>query len=149
VQYSQARTVVDPSGENLVTDENLERLRGIPVLLFSGKENVVWRAESTLTTYTVLREKFGEHGYERLQFEGRGHLDCWMSESAVEVFEEVRRRVDEVCGVTWMGEMEEAEQVGILEDTHCGDCPGADSKFVLVERRRGSAASDDSSVIVA
>jgi hypothetical protein len=37
VQYSQARTVVDPSGENLVTGENLERPRGIPILLFFGK----------------------------------------------------------------------------------------------------------------
>jgi hypothetical protein len=86
VHCSRAKTVVDPSGENLVTDENLERLRGVPILLFSGEENVVWRAGSTLTTYTVLREKFGAHGYERLQFEGRGHLDCWMNESAVESF---------------------------------------------------------------
>jgi len=41
VQCSQAKTVVDPSGENLVTDENFEQLRGIPILLFSGKEIVV------------------------------------------------------------------------------------------------------------
>jgi len=149
VQCSQAKIVVDPSGENLVTDENLERLRGIPILLFSGKENVVWCAESTLTTYTVLREKFGEHGYERLQFEGRGHLDCWMSESAVEVFEEVRRRVDEVCGVTRMSKTKEAEQVGVLEDAHCGDCPRAGSNFVFVERWQESATSDASYVIVA
>jgi hypothetical protein len=109
---------------------------------------VVWSAESTLTTYSVLRERFGEHGYERLQLEGRGHLDCWMSESAVEAFVEVRRRVDEVCWVTRMSETEGPEQVGVLEDTHCGDCPGAGSNFMFVERRRGSAASDDSSMIV-
>lgn len=149
MQCSQAKTVVDPSGENLVTGDNLERPRGIPILLFSGKEDVVWRAESTLTTYTVLREKFGAHGCERLQFEGRAHLDCWVSESAVEVFEEVRRKVDEVCAVTRMSETKEAEQVGVLEDTYCGDCPRADSNFVFVERRQGSAANSDSSVAVA
>jgi len=48
-----------------------------------------------------------------------------------------------------MSEMKEAKQVGVLEDTHCGDCPGAGSNFVFVERRRGSAASGDTSVIVA
>jgi hypothetical protein len=72
-----------------------------------------------------------------------------MSESAVEVFEEVRRRVDEVCGVTRMSETKEAEQVGVLEDTYCGDCPRAGSNFVFVERRQGSAANGDSSVAAA
>ena len=81
-------------------EESLENLRDIPILFFSGAENVVYTPEATLTSYTVLRGKFGEGGYERLVFEGRGHLDCWMGEGASArggVFDKVRRRVDAVC----------------------------------------------------
>lgn len=144
VSMSRAETLLSPTGVDLVTESNIERLRDIPIFLFSGKENVVWRAESTLKSYTVLRERFGEGEgrVERMQFEGRGHLDCWMSEGAVEVWEAVRRRVDGVCGVR----REEGEgDVGMGLNDGGGDV--REGGYVRVSRR-GSMNSDASSVTV-
>lgn len=86
------QTVLDDKYRSLVTDENLERLRGIPILLFSGADNNVFKATSTLKTYEVLKAR-GET-VSRKEFAGFGHLDCWMSERSAEtVYEAVEEEV--------------------------------------------------------
>jgi fermentation-respiration switch protein FrsA (DUF1100 family) len=86
--------VLDDGYRSLVTDGNLERLRGLPIFLFSGADNNVFKAASTLKTYRVLKAR-GET-VSRKVFPGLGHLDCWMSEKSADtvyraVEEEVRR----------------------------------------------------------
>ncbi|KKY25275.1 putative glucose-methanol-choline oxidoreductase [Phaeomoniella chlamydospora] len=70
----------DHKSIEVVTDENLDRLKGIPIYLISGSENVVLTPQSTLKSYEVLRSKFCSGDYSRDVFDGRGHLDCWMSQ---------------------------------------------------------------------
>src|SRR5262249_8406418 len=93
--------VLDNDRRSLVTEENMERLRGLPIFFFSGSENAVFSVTATLASYTALRMKFDDpEGLERIEFPGRGHLDCWMGEDAAArggVFDQVRRRVDKLC----------------------------------------------------
>ena len=77
-----AHRVQDNDGQNLVTEENLTRLRGIPIFLFSGAENAVYAPETTEMSFNVLREALNEEDYERVVFQGKGHLDCWMAVDA-------------------------------------------------------------------
>jgi hypothetical protein len=77
------QTVLDNDYRSLVTESNLERLRGVPIFLFSGADNNVFKASSTLKTYQVLKAR-GET-VSRREFEGFGHLDCWMSERSADV----------------------------------------------------------------
>ncbi|KAG9642393.1 hypothetical protein KCU64_g12174, partial [Aureobasidium melanogenum] len=53
----QQRAVLDNDCRSLVTDENLCRLRGIPVLVFSGADNDVYSPESTRETCRVLEQR--------------------------------------------------------------------------------------------
>ncbi|KAG9560589.1 hypothetical protein KCU79_g7562, partial [Aureobasidium melanogenum] len=92
----QRRAVLDNDYHSLVTDKNLRRLRGIPMLVFGGADNNVYSPESTRETCRVLEQR-GEAVRMKV-FEGLGHLDCWMSERAASkggvydtVVEEVRR----------------------------------------------------------
>ena len=81
--------------ENLVTPFNMSRLRGIPIFFFSGSENTVYDPQSTDVSYTMLRDAFGAEWYERVVFEGKGHLDCWMGKDAIrDVYPRVRKHVD-------------------------------------------------------
>ncbi|KAL5350902.1 hypothetical protein ACLOAV_004475 [Pseudogymnoascus australis] len=90
-------TTNPPTSINLVTPINMSRLRGIPILFFSGSENSVFDPQSTDVSYTILRNEFGADWYERTVFEGRGHLDCWMGKDAVrDVYPRVRKHVDQV-----------------------------------------------------
>lgn len=87
-----------PVAEDLVTPERVQNLKGIPIFLFSGSENMAWSPESTYQTYAHLRNTFGSEDYEREVVEGYGHLDCWMGTRAfIDVYPMVRRRVDRVC----------------------------------------------------
>lgn len=84
--------------QSLVSDSNLSNFEGIPILLFSGSENAVYKPENTDVSYSRLRDRFGAMNYERTVFQGRGHLDCWMSETAVkDVWPRVLRHVDKIC----------------------------------------------------
>lgn len=88
------QTVLDNDYRSLVTESNLERLRGIPIFLFSGSDNNVFEAASTLKTCDVLKARGETVG--RKEFAGFGHLDCWMSERSADtvytaVEEEVHR----------------------------------------------------------
>lgn len=74
--------IVDNNKKSLVTPENLDRLRNIPILFIHGGENTVYTPESTEKDYDLLREKFGSEQYERVLFQERGHLDCWMGKTS-------------------------------------------------------------------
>ncbi|PVH69060.1 FAD/NAD(P)-binding domain-containing protein [Cadophora sp. DSE1049] len=90
-------TTNPPTSLNLVTALNIARLKGIPIFFFSGAHNAVYAPENTDVSYTILRDAHGADGYERVVFEGRGHLDCWMGWSAyTDVYPRVREHVDKV-----------------------------------------------------
>ena len=87
-----------PLFEDLATDTNLKRLKGIPIMLFSGGDNHVLSPRCTDLTYGILRDKFGPDLYERHVIPGYGHLDCWIGRQAYkDVYPIVRRHVDKVC----------------------------------------------------
>ncbi|KAJ3455563.1 hypothetical protein MRS44_017045 [Fusarium solani] len=89
-------TTNDPS-VSLVTPENMDRLKGIPILFLSGTGNMVFTAENTDTSYTTLCNAYGRQWYEREVFAGKGHLDAWMGATAYQdVYPRVKRHVDEV-----------------------------------------------------
>ena len=79
----------------LVTDRNLRNLQDIPILFMSGTVNEVFKPESTLRDYEMLRRRFGEHLYRRFLVEGYGHLDPVIGKNAADdvywrVFEHVK-----------------------------------------------------------
>lgn len=105
-----------PLTKRLTTRENIERLRGVPFLLFVGADNAVLSPEATERTYETLCDHFGTaHGdgagvngeggrdgpgveYHRRVVPGYGHLDCWMGRNAwKDVYPFVREEVDRVC----------------------------------------------------
>ncbi|KAI1486721.1 glucose-methanol-choline oxidoreductase [Biscogniauxia mediterranea] len=105
-----------PLYERLDTPENIRRLRGVPFLLFVGRDNAVLSPESTERTYEVLTDAFGTSdttadggaaaaacdGDNAIQYRRRvvpdyGHLDCWMGRNAwKDVYPFVREEVDRV-----------------------------------------------------
>ncbi|KAH8597036.1 glucose-methanol-choline oxidoreductase-like protein [Bisporella sp. PMI_857] len=101
-----------PLCKDLTTPNNISKLEGIPIMLFSGSDNHVLSPEATEKTYGILRDRFGCEGtdanrsigkgnaafYERHVVPGYGHLDCWMGREAYkDVFPLIRRTVDRVC----------------------------------------------------
>jgi hypothetical protein len=90
-------TTSEPTSTNLVTPENINRLKGIPILFFSGTENMVFTAENTDISYTTLCQAHGRQWYQREVFADKGHLDAWMSPNAYrDVYPRVERHVEEV-----------------------------------------------------
>ncbi|KAK0636276.1 hypothetical protein B0T17DRAFT_503744 [Bombardia bombarda] len=90
--------VMDNDYEQLTTDEGIERLRGIPFLLWSGRDNAVLTPESTEKTYEILCDTFPDGEYQRKVVPGYGHLDGWMGRNAwKDVYPFVREEVDRVC----------------------------------------------------
>lgn len=90
-------TTNEPESTSLVTPENIERLKGIPILFLSGTGNMVFTAENTDRSYTTLCHAHGRNWYQREVFQGKGHLDAWMSPSAHEdVYPRVLSHVEEV-----------------------------------------------------
>jgi hypothetical protein len=79
----------------------MTRLRGIPILFFSGSENAVFDPQSTDISYTRLRDTFGEEWYGRVVFEGRGHLDCVRIIDLLEFF--IFRPRNMCCPLTSLG----------------------------------------------
>lgn len=89
--------VADTHGGPLVTPQNIARLKGLPIFLFSGAENDVYAAHNTDVSFTTLCEINGGLCYERQVFEGRGHLDSWMSPTAhKDVYPRVWNHVENV-----------------------------------------------------
>jgi hypothetical protein len=94
----------DNEFNSLVTDENLERFRGLKILFISGGANVVFDPESTSMSYDVLRDRFGPSDYRRYVAPGYGHLDTWMGKrSFVDVYPVVLDHVREVQGLSVHG----------------------------------------------
>lgn len=92
-----AGAVADAHGASLVTPQNVARLRGLPIFLFSGAEDDVYAPRNTDVSFTALCEANGSLCYERQVFEGRGHLDAWMGPTAREdVFPRVWDHVENV-----------------------------------------------------
>lgn len=87
-----------PEYAPLDTPENVERLRGVPFLLFVGRDNAVLSVESTERTYEMLTDAFGDGSqYKRRVVPGYGHLDPWMGRNAwKDVYPFVREEVDRV-----------------------------------------------------
>ncbi|KAK0652213.1 hypothetical protein B0T16DRAFT_405718 [Cercophora newfieldiana] len=91
-----------PEYTRLDTDENVQRLKGIPFLLFVGRDNAVLSPEATERTYERLCDTFGTVGpdggeYKRRVVPGYGHLDPWMGRNAwKDVYPFVREEVDRV-----------------------------------------------------
>lgn len=89
--------VTDSQDTSLLTPQNIARLRGLPIFFFSGAENDVYRPECTDLSFTTLSEANGGLCYERQVFEGRGHLDSWMSPAAHrDVFPRVLKHIENV-----------------------------------------------------
>ena len=93
---SAQAALTDDRKTNLVTKDNVKRLKGLKILFFSGAENVTFGPESTERSYETLRDQLGANGFERVVFEGRGHLDCWMSDNADVVWKRVVKHVEDV-----------------------------------------------------
>jgi len=104
-------SVMNNKFEPLDTPENIARLKGVPFLLFHGRDNVVLTPEATERTYEILCQTFGtsstgrdgngrdEGGeYRRRVVPGYGHLDPWMGRNAwKDVYPFVLEEVDRVC----------------------------------------------------
>ncbi|KAI1444802.1 FAD/NAD(P)-binding domain-containing protein [Annulohypoxylon stygium] len=92
-----------PLFERLDTPDNIRRLKGVPILLFVGRDNAVLSPESTEKTYEILTDTFGTGDdrsgvpYQRRVVPDYGHLDCWMGRNAwKDVYPFVREEVDRV-----------------------------------------------------
>ncbi|KAI1414570.1 FAD/NAD(P)-binding domain-containing protein [Hypoxylon sp. FL1857] len=92
-----------PLFERLDTRDNIRRLKGIPIMLFVGRDNAVLSLESTEKTYEVLTDTFGTGNdssgvqYSRRVVPDYGHLDCWMGRNAwKDVYPFVREEIDRV-----------------------------------------------------
>ena len=93
--------VMDNARSNLSTDDNLGRVRHLPIYLFVGGDNAVLAQEATQTTYKKLCEQSGAlHAASHYRWRvvpGYGHLDCWMGKDAWrDVYPLVRDEVDRV-----------------------------------------------------
>ena len=89
--------IVDNEYNSLLTDENLERLRHIPISFIHGEDNAVYNPVSTDQDYSTLLELFKDSShYKRKVFTNKGHLDCWMgSKSYIDVYRWVEERAKE------------------------------------------------------
>ncbi|KAI1376514.1 FAD/NAD(P)-binding domain-containing protein [Hypoxylon crocopeplum] len=92
-----------PLFERLDTRANIRKLKGIPILLFAGRDNAVLSTESTERTYEILTDTFGQGDdasgiqYRRRVVPDYGHLDCWMGRNAwKDVYPFIREEIDRV-----------------------------------------------------
>ncbi|KAL1999346.1 hypothetical protein VTN02DRAFT_4657 [Thermoascus thermophilus] len=99
VEMGKKGYVMNNAFETLITDTNLARLKDIPIFFFSGSKNVVFSPESTTSSYFKLSSFFANGKYDRVEFAGRGHLDCWMGADAVrDVYPAVKAHIEKVIG---------------------------------------------------
>ncbi|SPN98942.1 related to cholesterol oxidase precursor [Cephalotrichum gorgonifer] len=123
MRQGAAGHVMDNDSRPLDTPENVQRLRGIPFLLFVGADNAVLSPEATARTFSALREAFGSGGaadggkgggggrevfvgdggdgaevlYQRRVIPGYGHLDGFIGRDAWKVvYPMLREEADRV-----------------------------------------------------
>lgn len=96
-------TTNGPDYTPLVTDENVERLRGVPIMQFVGADNAVLSPAATQRSHDILVKRFGiasadgQVQYRRLAIPGYGHLDSWMGRNSwKDVYPHVRSEMDRV-----------------------------------------------------
>lgn len=86
-----------PLCDRLDTEENVARLKGIPIQLWVGRDNAVLSPEATERTYETLCDMFEDGEYKRKVVPGYGHLDGWMGRNAwKDVYPMIREEVDRV-----------------------------------------------------
>lgn len=89
--------VTDSHDASLVTPQNIARLKGLPIFLFSGAEGDVYAPDNTDLSFTMLSETNGSLCYRREVFEDRGHLDAWMSPTAhKDVYPRVLQHIENI-----------------------------------------------------
>ena len=96
----KGKVLTSNGSDNLITESNLERLRGIPIFFFSGQDNSVFDPEATETSYQYLRDRLGEEYYRRETIPHYGHLDCWMGKEANEdVYPKIEEHINSLRGI--------------------------------------------------
>lgn len=58
--------VFDNEGISLISESNLGRLEGIPILFIHGGKNAVFSPESTTRSFETLQDLFSKRDYERV-----------------------------------------------------------------------------------
>jgi hypothetical protein len=110
----------DTSFRDLVTEPgNLERLRGLKIQFVSGGANVVFDPLSTADSYNLMRETFGDEGFERVVVDTYGHLDTWMGKRS---FKDVYPRVEgflKACEASYEDDMVVVEKSDIPSEVPC------------------------------
>ncbi|KAF9890820.1 hypothetical protein FE257_005391 [Aspergillus nanangensis] len=83
-QMGNAAQCLDEELCPLITKTNLDNLKDLPILFISGSENKVFKPESTLRDYEMLRRRFPATDgiYRRFLAEGYGHLDPIVGKNA-------------------------------------------------------------------
>lgn len=93
------QTVLDAQGRSLVSERNLQRLRGLRIFLFTGGDNVVYDPESTVRSWELLSRMLRKEKVGMKIFDGVGHLDAWMGDKGVEkggIFETIEAEIGHV-----------------------------------------------------
>lgn len=86
-----------PKFENLATQDNIAKLKGIPIMLLSGADNKLFSQESVSRSYSLLCDAFGQDMYKLKIVPGYGHHDCWIGCKAWrDIYPVVREEVDRV-----------------------------------------------------
>jgi len=92
--------VFDNEGLPLISESNLARLEGVPILFIHGGKNAVFSPESTTRSFETLQGRFSRRDYERVVFPEYGHLDCWMGEAASkDVYVRVHEHIEDLMEV--------------------------------------------------
>jgi cholesterol oxidase len=76
----RAGHVVDAKGRDTYLPR-LERLN-LPILFLAGAKNRLFLPDSTRVLHDMLVQRFGTEGFERLEFTGYAHMDCFLGRDA-------------------------------------------------------------------
>jgi len=58
--------VFDNEGLPLISESNLARMEGVPILFIHGGKNAVFSPESTTRSFETLQDRFSRRDYERV-----------------------------------------------------------------------------------
>ncbi|KAJ7641620.1 hypothetical protein FB45DRAFT_825916 [Roridomyces roridus] len=95
VRTGNAQRDINNELQDLLTPENVERMRGIKMTFFSGGDNIVFTPKSTMMCYEFMRDRFGDGLYRRFVVNGYGHLDPWIGKNShIDVYPIVQEHLD-------------------------------------------------------